>query len=210
MKTKNILISGLLAIVASTGLASGAAATESYYGHPAFASVSGQTSIPVGHAEFCTRRPAECSPTLGAIDHVKLTDTLWDELQLVNNHYNISITPVSDMDLYGVPEFWTYPVNGYGDCEDIALAKRAALIERGWHPSTLLMTVVRQANGEGHAVLMVRTDRGDLILDNQDALIKVWNDTPYTFLKRQSQAHAGQWVDIIDNQGGSVTATAGY
>jgi predicted transglutaminase-like cysteine proteinase len=62
------------------------------------------------------------------------------------------------------------------------------------------MAVVRQPNGEGHAILMVRTDRGDLVLDNQDGLVKLWNETPYQFLKRQSQTDQGQWVDIIDNR----------
>ena len=64
------------------------------------------------------------------------------------------------------------------------------------------MAVVASANGEGHAVLMVRTDRGDLVLDNQDGTVQLWNDTPYQYIKRQSQANAGQWVDIIDNRDG--------
>ena len=45
---------------------------------------------------------------------------------------------------------------------------------------------------------MVRTDRGDLVLDNQDGRILLWNETPYQYLKRQSQADAGQWVDLVD------------
>lgn len=208
MKTKNTLLTALFGLLASLAVALPATATERY-ANAAYASVSGQTSIPVGHAEFCQKRPYECQP-MHFVGHASLTDPLWRELQEVNNHYNTSITPVSDMDLYGVAEFWTYPTSGYGDCEDIALAKRAALIERGWAPSTLLIAVVMQPNGEGHAVLMVRTDRGDLVLDNQDALIRVWTDTPYTYLKRQSQAHAGQWVDILDGRSGSVTVTAGY
>ncbi len=206
MKKTGVIISGLIALVVSMGAAAPARATEA---HPAFASIGGQTSIPVGHAEFCQRRPHECQP-MERVSQIDLTDRLWRDLQEVNNHYNTMITPVSDLDLYGVDEFWTYPVNGYGDCEDIALAKRAALIERGWPASTLLISVVMQPNGEGHAVLMVRTDRGDLVLDNQEALIKVWTDTPYTYLKRQSQAHSGQWVDIFDAREGIVTATAGH
>jgi len=206
MKKTGVIISGLIALVVSLGAAAPANAFEA---NPAFASIGSQTSIPVGHAEFCERRPYECQP-VEQIANISLTDALWRDLQDVNNHYNTTVTPVSDRDIYGVDEFWTYPTNGYGDCEDFVLAKRAALIERGWPASTLLISVVMQPNGEGHAVLMVRTDRGDLVLDNQEALIKVWTDTPYTFLKRQSQAHAGQWVDIIDARDGIVTATAGY
>lgn len=205
MKKVSIVISSLMGILLSLGAAAPVAANEA---HPAFASISGQTSIPVGHAEFCQRRPFDCQP-MQLVQNVSLTDALWTDLQEVNNHFNTAITAASDRDIYGVEEFWTFPSRGYGDCEDFVLAKRAALIERGWPASTLLVSVVMQPNGEGHAVLMVRTDRGDLILDNQQALIKVWTDTPYTFLKRQSQAHAGQWVDILDARG-AVTATAGY
>jgi predicted transglutaminase-like cysteine proteinase len=103
------------------------------------------------------------------------------------------------MDFYQVDEFWTYPA-GYGDCEDFALAKRRQLIEAGWEPSTLLMAVVRESNGDGHAVLMVRTDRGDLVLDNKDGMIRVWTETPYQYVKRQSQEHAAVWVDIVDDR----------
>jgi predicted transglutaminase-like cysteine proteinase len=49
-------------------------------------------------------------------------------------------------------------------------------------------------------VLLARTDRGDLVLDNQDGDIHVWNETPYTYLKRQSQANSGAWVDIVDQR----------
>lgn len=170
--------------------------------------VGGTTSIPVGHAEFCQHRPDECRANPNPIAAVPLTEGLWQQLLTVNAGINQAVIPVTDQDLYQVAEFWTYP-NGYGDCEDYALAKRRELINAGWPASALLMAVVKQANGEGHAVLMVRTDRGDLVLDNQDGLIKIWTDTPYTFIKRQSQAHAGQWVDILDTDG-IVTATAGY
>ncbi|UYO00582.1 MAG: transglutaminase-like cysteine peptidase [Devosia sp.] len=159
----------------------------------------GTTSIPVGHMEFCQARPSECRAYDKVVPAVSLNDANWQQLVAVNTHYNTNVVPVTDRDLYQVEEFWTYP-NGYGDCEDFALAKRRDLINAGWHPSTLMIAVVRQANGDGHAVLMVRTDRGDLVLDNQDGMIRVWNETPYKFIKRQSQANAGQWVDMIDDR----------
>tara|TARA_R110002124_G_scaffold63350_48_gene173608 strand:+ start:11268 stop:11900 length:633 start_codon:yes stop_codon:yes gene_type:complete len=168
---------------------------------------SGTTSIPVGHAEFCKARPAECRPNAQVVPAVGLTAELWQQLLAVNAHVNSTVVPVTDQDLYQVAEFWTYP-NGYGDCEDYALAKRRELINAGWPASTLLMAVVKQANGEGHAVLIVRTDRGDLVLDNQVGSVDLWSATPYKFLKRQSQANAGQWVDMIDNRE-VVVATAG-
>jgi predicted transglutaminase-like cysteine proteinase len=171
----------------------------------AFAEIAGATSIPVGAAEFCKSHRDDCAPNASVVDAVALSEALWTELLQVNASVNGTVVPVTDEQLYQVAEFWTYP-RGYGDCEDIALEKRRALIDAGWDPSALLMAVVREQNGNGHAVLMVRTDRGDLVLDNQDGMILVWTDTAYQFVKRQSQSNPGQWVDIIDNRGIIVAA----
>ncbi len=174
--------------------------------NPAFAAIGGSTSIPIGHAEFCRENRGECGPNVTTTEAVELDDRTWQKLLTVNAQVNAEVSPVTDQDLYQVAERWTYPA-GYGDCEDFVLEKRRELIEAGWPASTLLMAVVRQGNGEGHAVLMVRTDRGDLVLDNQDGLIKVWSETPYQFLKRQSQADQGKWVDILDPRAAIVAAT---
>lgn len=179
--------------------------------HIAFAQTAASpASIPVGHAEFCARHPADCRAHANPVLAVALDEAHWAQLLEINAQFNRAIVPATDFELYRVEEYWTYPTSGYGDCEDIALAKRRALIEAGWPASTLLMAVVREANGNGHAVLMVRTDRGDLVLDNQDGLVKVWNETAYQFVKRQDQAHAGRWVDMIDNRVMTVAATASH
>lgn len=175
------------------------------FSNVAFAKVSGPTSIPIGHAEFCKTHRDECTMNARVVDAATLDEARWNQLLMVNAEVNTTVAPVSDQDLYQVSEFWTYP-RQYGDCEDFVLAKRRALIDLGWDASTLLIAVVRQENGEGHAVLMVRTDRGDLVLDNQHGEIRLWTDTPYLFLKRQSQANAGTWVDIADDR--SVTTVA--
>ena len=60
------------------------------------------------------------------------------------------------------------PTDGYGDCEDYVLLKRKMLIDAGWPREALLITVVRDRKGEGHAVLTVKTDKGELVLDNQN------------------------------------------
>jgi len=180
-------------------LAMPARADQVDFTNPAFAPAGKITSIPVGASEFCKSHRSDCKANPNAVEAASLSEKRWNELVDTNNLINAAIIPVTDQDLYKVSEFWAYP-DGYGDCEDFALAKRKALIALGWNPSTLLMTVVRQPNGEGHAVLMVRTDRGDLVLDNQDGRILLWNQTPYTYLKRQSQADAGQWVDLKDDR----------
>ncbi|HVW93814.1 MAG TPA: transglutaminase-like cysteine peptidase [Devosia sp.] len=175
------------------------------FSNVAFAPVTGTTSIPVGAADFCKRFPGDCRINAKLVDAMHLTPQNWQQLLDVNTWFNTTIVPETDQQLYHVAEFWTYP-NGYGDCEDIALAKRRQLIADGWPPSTLLMTVARDSDGEGHAVLMVRTDRGDLILDNQDSVVRDWKDSPYHFLKRQSQADAGEWVGIEDARPSVIVA----
>lgn len=181
-------------------LAMPARADQVDFTNPAFLPTGGYTSIPIGASEFCKANRGECKANPNAVGAASLTQKRWDELVRVNNLVNAAIIPISDQELYQVAEYWAYPDDGYGDCEDFALAKRRALIELGWNPSTLLITVVREPDGGGHAVLLVRTDRGDLVLDNQEGRVLLWNETGYTFLKRQSQADAGQWVDLLDTR----------
>lgn len=165
-----------------------------------FMHVTGLTTQPVGHYDFCQRKPHECQPTDDAAGPVELTQTLWAEIVNVNNMVNLAVQPRTDMEMWGVEEYWSYPVNGYGDCEDYALEKRKRLMDLGVPASNLLMTVVRQPNGEGHAVLVVNTTMGDFVLDNLEMRVLRWNDTEYTYLKRQSQRHAGMWVTITDDR----------
>ncbi len=197
-----VLLGKLLGLAAGLALAIGLAparADQVDFAHVAFTQVGSLTSIPVGAADFCKRHPRDCAVNANPVEAMPLNAALWQELVDINNLVNTAIQPVTDMEYYQVAEYWAYP-DRFGDCEDFALAKRKLLIERGWPASTLLMTVVREAAGTGHAVLMVRTDRGDLVLDNQRSEILLWNEAPYHFLKRQSQADAGRWVDILDQR----------
>ncbi len=73
-------------------------------------------------------------------------------------------------------------------------------MDAGWPASSLLITVVTLPNGDGHAVLTVRTDRADYALDNLNDKILQWNDTEYRFLKRQSSSHSGRWETIDDQR----------
>lgn len=161
--------------------------------------LTGNASQPVGAYEFCQREPSDCHNAKGDEGPLALTQDLWKEILAVNYKTNAEITPVTDKELYGVEEFWTYPTTA-GDCEDYALLKRKRLIEAGVSPSDLLMTVVLQPNGEGHAVLTVRTDHGDFVLDNMRDRVLLWSDTEYTFLKRQAAADPSRWVKIDDSR----------
>ena len=102
----------------------------------------------------------------------------------------------------------THPDDGYGDCEDYVLLKRRMLVQVGWPRETLLVTVVRDEKGEGHAVLTVITDEGDYVLDNQNKDILIWSDTGYRFIKRQSQSNPNVWVALGEPRPVPLTATA--
>jgi predicted transglutaminase-like cysteine proteinase len=158
------------------------------------AAVTGETRPPVGWVDFCTSHQAECdAPALGAQD-IMLSAEVWSMLVKINRAVNHRIEQVEDQELYGVPEKWAYPDEGKGDCEDIVLLKRRLLIQAGLPRQALLITVVRDHEGAGHAVLTVKTDRGDFILDNKEARILPWQSTGYGFVKRQSQEQPNRWV----------------
>jgi len=198
---KSFLAAAVLsAVLGMSAFVAPALAAGVDFSNPAFVQTGAQTSIPIGAAEFCKANRGECGINRTAVEAEPLTDKRWNQLVEVNNLINAAIVPVTDEDYYQVAEYWTYPDDGYGDCEDFVLAKRKALIDAGWNPSTLLVAVVRESSGSGHAVLLVRTDRGDLVLDNQNGRVLIWNETPYQYLKRQSQADSSKWVDLIDNR----------
>ena len=170
-------------------------------GLSAFMQIIGKTTQPIGHHDLCARDPSECRERTANDRAVRLTPVLWNELIAVNDNVNTAIEPDTDKDIYGREEYWAYPDTlGKGDCEDYVLLKRRELMQRGWPAGSLLITVVRQTNGDGHAVLTVRTDRGDLVLDNLEGKIKLWEETDYQFIKRQSDTDSGRWVAIADDR----------
>lgn len=170
----------------------------------------GLTSQPIGHYDFCRKAPAECAIRSVGVAPETMTEQLWSELVSINDHVNKAVQPVNDIDLYGKDEVWAYPVESKGDCEDYVLEKRRELNEQGLSIANLLITVVKKPDGEGHAVLTVRTTDGDFILDNLTDAVRNWEDTGYRFLKRQSTENTGRWVAIREGQAplvGSVQAT---
>jgi predicted transglutaminase-like cysteine proteinase len=173
---------------------------------PAFMHTGGRTTQPVGHYEFCQKISRECSERTPTQAPIELTRKLWARIVSINNSVNSEIAPRTDMELWGKEEVWSYPNSGFGDCEDYALAKRRALMSIGVPAGDLLMTVARQRNGDGHAVLTVRTSLGEFILDNLGSKVLSWTDTDYTYLKRQSSENSGIWVTINDGRSDAVAS----
>ena len=176
--------------------------------HPVFATVGDTTRAPIGWVEFCADNPGDCSTSNTQPRDIVLTQTSWKDLVQVNRYVNDSVKPLTDMDHWGVIEKWSYPTDGYGDCEDYVLQKRKILIDAGWPREALLVTVVRDRKGDGHAVLTVRTDKGEFVLDNQNEEILPWTQTGYRFVKRQAQQDQNTWVSLGEPNPAVATATA--
>jgi predicted transglutaminase-like cysteine proteinase len=154
-----------------------------------------QSLPPIGFVKFCAANPKECKSVGRKFAPMTMTPDNWNTLYQINTGVNGSINPVSDQELYGEQERWTYPVDA-GDCEDFLLLKKRELEKQGFHAGSLLITVVLDEKNEGHAVLTVSTDAGDYILDNRRNDILLWNETGYTFLKRQSSKDPKKWMAL--------------
>ena len=164
-----------------------------------YASLGERTPAPpIGWVQFCQTYQSECNTTPLPPRDVVLNDKAWNDLKAVNDRVNRTIKPVTDMDHYGVIQWWRYPDDGSGACHSYALLKRRLLMQAGWPRQALLMTIVHEADGEGHAVLTVKTDRGEFILDNLTDDILLWSATPYHYYKRQSQDDPNVWVRLDD------------
>ncbi len=175
---------------------------------PLFISLGGVTKAPIGWIEFCIEYDPECKTKPSAPRDVVLSTQAWKDLLRVDHWVNANIKPMTDMEHWGVVERWNYPDDGYGDCEDYVLLKRKMLLKAGWPREALLITVVRDKQGEGHAVLTVKTDKGEFILDNQTDDILLWSETGYRFVKRQSQSDPNAWIALGEPRGAPATATA--
>lgn len=176
-----------------------------------FAAVDGVTKAPHGWVQFCADNPGQCQPAAEQTAEVTLTPELLEQLYSINHYANDRVTWTPDSELYGAEEHWALPLDR-GDCEDIALLKRQLLAKAGWPVGALLMTVVedRAGSSERHAVLTVRTDRGEMILDNLTPEILFWYETSYHFLSRQSATDPNIWVSFSTRQPRPVSVAAAH
>lgn len=206
----------LFAVIAISGIVLGTApvraesdiALAEYTDKSPIMRVYGQSSAPVGFIKFCAISPRDCARTSKQHARVQLTPSRWRELEEINHIVNSTVEPVTDKELYGEVERWSYPKR-YGDCEDYVLLKRKLLADRGWPMNALLITVVRDEKGDGHAVLTVRTAQGDFLLDNKRKEVLVWHKLPYEYVKRQSYLNPAMWVSLEPVRRGALLNQTG-
>lgn len=151
---------------------------------------------PSGAQNLCVQYVWACAPSQTA------SMSSGQELKLVkqiNRHVNSRTRSVSDQSQYKTREYWALPTSRGGDCEDFALLKKHELIRAGMDPSKLLIATVLDKRRNAHAVLVYRSDQGDLVLDNLTDRIKPWNTTRYMFLRMQNPQQPNGWLGIYRN-----------
>lgn len=171
------------------------------------ATAAGEAKPLAAWTEFCHRMPSECAVDPSEPTQVQLTPRTWNAIVAVNNRVNGSLRAMTDEDHWGLADRWDLPTDGAGDCEDFQLLKRRLLAQEGLPRRAMRMTVVIDGRGDGHAVLMIRTDRGDFVLDNKTNAIRPWYETGYVFVKRESQDRVS-WVSL--GRATSPTSTANW
>ena len=96
-----------------------------------------------------------------------------EKLKKVNHFYNSRIRFVSDLELWGVQDYWATPIEflckNAGDCEDFAIAKYFTLKAMGVAEERLNITYVKAIQYNiAHMVLTYYSEPGaePLVLDN--------------------------------------------
>jgi len=156
------------------------------------------TLAPMAFTQFCLKYPSDCKSgrLLLEGDRIELNDMRRSELETINRTVNSSIRPERNEDGLAGEKWLLSPLRG--DCNDYAVTKRHQLIARGWPARTVLLSEVVTVSGEHHLVTVVRTDSGDLVLDNLTDQIKPWSRTPYRWLRIQTPKNPNYWASISE------------
>jgi predicted transglutaminase-like cysteine proteinase len=194
---------GLIALTLVLGGATQAQTVASLPGSAQAIDNSGSARPVAAWTDFCRRYPSECTVSTSEPARITMTPEIWSAIVSVNRRVNSRIKPTTDKAHWGVVDRWDFPDDGMGDCEDYQLLKRKMLRERGLPQRAMRMTVVIDELNEGHAVLMIRSDRGDYILDNKTNAVLPWDQTGYVYVKREGQETTA-WTSL----GGVASPTA--
>ena len=144
--------------------------------------------------------PDPDADTRRAVQPIAATPAAMTMLNGVNRGVNQAIRYVPARTLYGADDYWTLPLEAgglrAGDCKDYVLEKRKALVEQGVPMADLSIAVVLLRNGAAHAVLLVATDRGELVMDSLSPWITPWSDLDYRWISRQAPGQQLVWVKV--------------
>jgi predicted transglutaminase-like cysteine proteinase len=158
--------------------------------------LAAQALPPMAHSVFCHQYPKDCEVHKIAFRprKLQLTPGRWQDLVAVNAKVNRSIRP--ERNLLGLAgEKWLI-APASGDCNDYAVTKQHELLARGWPSRSLLLAEVVTHWGEHHLILVVRTGKGDVVLDNMNANIRPWSKVPYRWVRVQSPRNPKAWLTV--------------
>ncbi|MDF1685326.1 MAG: transglutaminase-like cysteine peptidase [Parvibaculaceae bacterium] len=153
---------------------------------------------PLGYSQACQRIKGLCDEVEPA--RVVMNEGKWEKLTEVDDLVNRNTFPLSDKSNWQKLDYWSLPRQGLGDCEDYALEKRRLLIKAGWPKGALSIAYVETWDNAGHAVLVVATNEGDLVLDNLNWRVVPWDRSPYLFKSIQS---GKGWRVVVKAEGQS-------
>lgn len=192
---RHLFVHALGGLVLATAVAASAdGAMAAGPGEPAQLPARKAIAAPQGFAGVCDRYGWACARTKGSTagsgQHLTLAKS-------VNSAINRKYRQVSDQKQYGTAEVWALPTARGGDCEDFVLAKKLRLIEKGIPAERLLMATVLDTKRSPHAVLVLRLDAGDYVLDNLKDQIKPWHKTGYSFLMMQNPRAPQSWEAVL-------------
>ncbi|WP_366871428.1 transglutaminase-like cysteine peptidase [uncultured Ruegeria sp.] len=148
---------------------------------------------PSGARQLCHQYTWACAhkgaASLSSAQEMKLVNQ-------INRRVNASTREITDQSQYKTREMWALPTTRGGDCEDFALLKKRDLIKAGIDPRKLLLATVLDTRRNSHAVLVYRSNQGDLVLDNLTNQVKPWSATRYLFLRMQDPKQPRNWVGV--------------
>jgi predicted transglutaminase-like cysteine proteinase len=147
----------------------------------------------MAHTLFCAGYLGECKARRPIFrgGRIRLTNLRWTDLVNVNSSVNSSIRPPGK----GADREWSLSPR-IGNCNDYAVTKRHELIARGWPARALLLSEVATFSGQHHVVVVVRTNIGDLVLDNLTEVIMPWFQKPFQWVRIQIPRNPNFWVSV--------------
>lgn len=191
-----------LAAAAALSMAGSALAIDAG-GKAAFVPVTGAAAAPPGAAGLCGVYDWACAGTTNA---APVGADVLRMATVINKAANARIRPVTDLAQYRIEEKWSLPTKRGGDCEDYALFKKLELIKAGVSADHLLIAAVLDRKNNLHAVLVLRTEMGDYVLDNMTSRVLPWNKTGYAFLRMQDPRQPARWVGAYVKAGADLSS----
>ncbi len=179
----------VLLAMAAVPVARPAAATD--WGRLDAAATGRAVPGPAGWLNWCFAEMERCAPA-GPGRPLAATPELLDLLEAVQGEVNRAIAPRAEP---AGQDLWQLGARS-GDCEDYALAKQQRLLAAGLPRGTVRLATASLADGERHAVLVVETERGTLVLDNLQPHVVPLRALPYTWHSAQGTDASLLWREL--------------